>query len=219
MISGVLLWGALIEGARNQDVRLSCWATLGNNCNNAGLVFGYVDGNNFWVKIYSKTQQKCLLYQVSSGTWTQKRSTSVTITKDAAFSMTAEVRAGAADESAATVPAGQVGIWCSNSSDNSFDDFKVRDLAGPFVADGLYFCTTLDSALHRQGRASEVRVDNPNNNVLETYGTDGVEDCIVRRGFRGDKYVATFKFTWNNHSHPGWLGRPALDVLRHVKGG
>ena len=53
----------------------------------------------------------------------------------------------------------------------------------------------------------EVRVDNSNNNVLEAYGTDGVEDCIVRRGFRGDKYVATFKFTWNNDSHPGWLVR------------
>ena len=28
---------------------------------------------------------------------------------------------------------------------------------------------------------AEVRVDSSNNNVLEAYGTDGVEDCIVRR--------------------------------------
>jgi hypothetical protein len=48
------------------------------------------------------------------------------------------VRAGLADSYAATVPAGQVGVWCGDSSDNSFDNFKVRDIAGPFEVDGRY---------------------------------------------------------------------------------
>jgi hypothetical protein len=50
-------------------------------------------------------------------------------------------------------------------------------------------------------------VENSDNNVLEAYGTDGTEDCIVRRGFRGDKYVATFKFKWNGNTWPGSLVR------------
>jgi len=35
-----------------------CWT----NAENAGLVFGYIDRENFWARIYSKTQQKRLLY-------------------------------------------------------------------------------------------------------------------------------------------------------------
>jgi hypothetical protein len=42
--------------------------------------------------------------------------------------------------------------------------------------DGRWFCDK-----------GHVRVDDSDNNVLKAYGTDGVEDCIVRRGFRGDK--------------------------------
>jgi RHS repeat-associated protein len=96
----------------------------------------------------------------------------------------------------ATVPAGQVGLWCGDGTANSFDDFKVRDLAGPFEVDGKW-----------QASRGEARVDNSDNNVLEIYSTDGQEDVLVRRGFRGDKYVATFKFKWNATTSPGWLVR------------
>jgi hypothetical protein len=40
--------------------------------------------------------------------------------------------AGTADTYSGTVPDGQVGIWCSDPSGNSFDDFACRDIAGPF---------------------------------------------------------------------------------------
>jgi len=126
----------LIDAVRYQDVRLTCTATLNTNCDNAGLVFGYVDNQNYWVKIYSKAQQKTLIYEVNAGTWTQRSWTAYSITAGTPFTMSAQVRAGAADTYAGTVPAGQVGLWCSDSSDNSFDDFKVRDYAGPFEADG-----------------------------------------------------------------------------------
>ena len=72
----------------------------------------------------------------------------------------------------------------------------ARDVASRVQADGLYFCSR-----------GEVRTDNSNNNVIEAHATDGLEDVIVRRGFRGDLYVATFKFKWNNDSCPGWLVR------------
>jgi hypothetical protein len=118
-----------------------------------------------------------------------------------AFALAADVRAGAADSYAAAIPAGQVGVWCGDGTGNSFDDFKVRDIAGPFEVDGKW-----------QASRGEARVDNADNNVLEIYSTDGLEDVLVRRGFRGDKYVATFKFKWNATTSPGWLVRPALDA-------
>ena len=49
--------------------------------------------------------------------------------------MDAEVRAGTPDTYAGTVPSGQVGTWRSDSSDNDFDDFQVRDIAGPSALD------------------------------------------------------------------------------------
>ena len=107
-----------------------------------------------------------------------------------------ERRAGAMFDFAATVPAGQVGLWCSDSSDNTFDDFICRDVAGPYEVDGLYFSDR-----------GNVRVDNSDNNVLETFGSSTFDRCIVRRGSRMDEYVATFKFKWNNATSPGWLAR------------
>jgi hypothetical protein len=151
-------------------VYLSCSATLNANCHYAGLVFGYVDKDNFWVRLFDDPNDLVRVYQVSDGTWTQKNSDSFTITTGSAFDMTAEGRGG---PRAGTVPGGQVGILCDEGSDNSFDDFKVQDIAGPFEADGLYFCSR-----------GEVRTDNSDNNVIEAYATDGLEDVIVRRGFR-----------------------------------
>jgi len=51
-----------------------------------------------------------------------------------AFVMPAEVRVRAAASYAATVPAGQAGLWCGNVTGNGFDDFRVRDMAGPYAA-------------------------------------------------------------------------------------
>ena len=186
----------LVDDAYYQDVRLTCDATLGSGCDNAGLVFGYLDADNYWVKVYSNTDDTIYIYEINGGTWTQRSSTAYTITDDSQFTMAAEVRAGAADTYAGTVPSGQVGIWCSDSSDNDFDDFQVRDIAGPFEVDGRYFCSN-----------GAVRTDNSDNNVIEAYGTDGLEDCIVRRAFRGDKFVFHFAFKWNNDSAPGCLVR------------
>ena len=156
--------------------RLREVSIVGIGCDNAGLVFAYRDRLNYWVKVCSNAQDKVLIYQVSDGTWTQKSSSNYTISNGTPFTMTVEVRAGAADSYAASLAAGQVGLWCSDSSDNTFDDFQVRDVAGPFEVDGKWFCN-----------AGEVRVDNSNSNLLEAYGTGGLEDEIVRRGFRGDK--------------------------------
>ncbi|MCG3125607.1 MAG: hypothetical protein CHACPFDD_00432 [Phycisphaerae bacterium] len=139
------------------------------------------------------------LYQVSSGTWTQKSSGSFTITNGVAFGIEAEARSGAAHGCAATVPAGQVGLWCSHASANAFDNFKVRDLVGPYEADGRWFS---DKA--------EVQIDDSNNNLLRSSSatsTEYYDTCIVRRGFRAGKYVATFRFKWAPGPSPGFLVR------------
>jgi hypothetical protein len=80
------------------------------------------------------------------------------------------------------MPAGQVGLWCGDNSDNDFDDFKVRDIAGPYVIDAKWFCD--------EGGA---KVDDSNSNVLEVPVVTGREVCAVRRGCRADEYVATAK--------------------------
>ena len=69
-------------------------------------------------------------------------------------------------------------------------------MAGPFEVDGRWFCDK-----------GNVRVDDSDNNVLEAYGTDGVEDCLTRRGLRADKYVATYKFKWTTNNSPGFVVR------------
>lgn len=94
----------LIDDVSYQDMWLSCEVTLGANCDNAGLVFGYVDRLNFWVKVYSKAQQAIKVYQVVNGAWTEHSPTETSIS--GTFTMTAEVRAGSADGYAATIPAG-----------------------------------------------------------------------------------------------------------------
>ncbi|MCG3126249.1 MAG: hypothetical protein CHACPFDD_01079 [Phycisphaerae bacterium] len=97
------------------------------------------------------------------------------------------------------MPAGQVGLWCSHASANAFDNFKVRDLVGPYEADGRWFS---DKA--------EVQIDDSNNNLLRSSSatsTEYYDTCIVRRGFRAGKYVATFRFKWAPGPSPGFLVR------------
>jgi hypothetical protein len=75
------------------------------------------------------------------------------------------------------------------------------------------------------------------NNLIEAYATDGQEDVLVRRGFRGDKFVALFKRQPLTRCRPrpgraaacqgfirrqqqrGLLGRFALDARQRVQGG
>ncbi|MFO0838008.1 MAG: hypothetical protein U1D55_05730 [Phycisphaerae bacterium] len=95
----------LIDKAALQTVWLDCTATLSAGCDNAGLVFAYVDRLNFWVRIYSKAQQKILDYQVVNGAWTQKNSSITTITAGVAFAMATQVRAGQGSWVSGTCPA------------------------------------------------------------------------------------------------------------------
>lgn len=78
------------------DAYLSCSTTLNANCDYAGLVFGYVDKDNFWVRLFDDPNDQVRVYQVSDGTCTQKNSASFTISNGTPFTMTADVRAGAA---------------------------------------------------------------------------------------------------------------------------
>ncbi|MFN0138239.1 MAG: hypothetical protein ACKVS9_19215, partial [Phycisphaerae bacterium] len=118
---------------------LSAPRPLGCRADNAGLVFGYRDRLNFWVRVYSLATQTARVYEVSAGAWTQRDSTSFTITSGVAFTMDSDVRAGGTDGYAATIPAGQVGLWVSDASNNSFDNIKAHDLAGAFEMEARWF--------------------------------------------------------------------------------
>ena len=60
---------------------------------------------------------------------------------------------------------------CSGRTSNSLDDFKVRDLAGPFEVDGKYFSST-----------GEVQTDaGANPDTLAAGITDAREACIIPR--------------------------------------
>ena len=65
----------------------------------------------------------------------------------------------------------------------------------PFPVDGRWFCD--------KGNA---RVDNGNDNVLELHD-EGGKRCVIRRGFQGSYYQATFKFKWDTSTGPGWVVR------------
>jgi hypothetical protein len=186
----------LIDGASYQDVAVDVTCTLSAGADNAGVVVGYVDSQNFWALIKSKAQQKMLYYQVAGGTWTLHASSNTTVTAGTPFSLDGFIGAGHAGALAGTVPAGQVGLWCSHGTDNSFDNFLVRDVAGPFEVDGRWFCNL-----------AAAQVDASDSNVLEARSTSYMPYHLVRRGFRGDKYVATFKFKWNGTSTPGFWVR------------
>jgi hypothetical protein len=129
-----------------------------------------------WALIYSKAHQMKLLYEVCDGTWTQRSSADGSISNGTPFTMAIDyLGSGGVWGYTATIPAGQVGLWCSDSSDNDFDDFAAFDHAGPYEIDGRWFCNT-----------GNVRVDDSNNNVLETYGSYDGWRTIIRRGFRAD---------------------------------
>ncbi|MCH7871324.1 MAG: hypothetical protein IID33_06450 [Planctomycetes bacterium] len=167
----------LIDDEARQDIRITCDVTLDDDCENAGLVYGYVDNQNYWVTVWSKTGQSKNTYQITAGTWTQRGlGGGVTITSGTPFSMDVEMRAGLAGGYVAAVPAGQSGLWCSDASDNTFDNFVVRDIAGPFDAGAAWFSTLGD-----------VQIDESDDNVL-TSNPEDLNQCIVRRGSRAGWY-------------------------------
>ena len=98
--------------------------------------------------------------------------------------------------STTTAGQGQVGVWAGTNTDNEFDDFQVIDIAGPYTVDAKYFS--------QQGG---VVVDESDDNVLTMPGSGIVENCVVRRGVRVDKYVATYRFKWTTNSAPGFVVR------------
>ena len=63
-----------------------------------------------------------------------------------------------------------------NDPYNTFDDFVVRDIAGPFDASAEWFSTFGD-----------VQIDESDDNVL-TSNPGIVDQCIVRRGSRAEWY-------------------------------
>ena len=183
----------LVDGPYYQDAYLTCTATLDADCDNAGIVFGYIDEENFWVKIYKRSAiQKIRVYQVSGGTWNLRSSTGASITSGTPFTMETHTYGYSTD----LAVAGQVGLWCSDNTDNEFDDFQVRDIAGPFEVDGRWFASD-----------GGVTVDDSDNNVLKFPSDNPYEMLAIRRGFRGDEFVATYKFKWNATSWPGVVVR------------
>jgi len=128
----------LLVDAAYQDVLLTGQATLNAGCNSVGLVFGYVDPLNFWAKVYFRDEMRWRIYEVTNGVWQLRQFQPFVITNGVPFTMTAEVRSGLADTYGGTVPAGQVGLWSSRGTANSFDDFKVRSLAANAVVDGRF---------------------------------------------------------------------------------
>ncbi len=98
--------------------------------------------------------------QLNEWVVSQWQTISERITSGTAITTYAVVRAGRAAGYTGTIPAGQVGLWCSDSSDNSFDDFSVRDYAGPFEIDGRWFCSL-----------GNMRVNDSSSGVLDAYGT------------------------------------------------
>jgi len=66
---------------------------------------------------------------------------------------------GLGQDYSGTIPAGQVGFWCPHGTANSFDNFYIHDLAGPFEIDGRWF-----------GNSGDIQVDSGNNNVLAFVG-------------------------------------------------
>ena len=62
--------------------------------------------------------------------------------------MTANLFSGLGQDYSGTIPAGQVGFWGSHAAANSFDNFYIRDLPGPFEIDGRWF-----------GNSGDIQVD------------------------------------------------------------
>jgi hypothetical protein len=102
---------------------------------NGGLVFGYVDKDNYWLLLANKDADDYELWQVSSGTFTERRNGGRV--GAGTHSLSVEVRSGSIEQlpgnmSAynATVPAGKVGLWAgSGTASAKFDDFKLLDMA------------------------------------------------------------------------------------------
>ncbi len=186
----------LVRLAEYQDIKISAEATLTTGCDNVGLVFGYEDEDNFFAKIYSLTQQKWLLYEKSAGTWNLRDSASKTITSGTSFIMRATVHAGSADGYSATVPAGRVGLWSSDSSNNEVDWFRIHDTSGNYVA-----------AAGWHSQQGDAEIDSGQFKINQSGDDSAANQAAIYMPFRGEKYTAEFDFVWqadtNNKVSPG----------------
>jgi hypothetical protein len=162
-------------------VFLTASGTISTSGPDIGLVFSYRDRLNFWCRKYSLSGQTVQLYEVSAGTWTQRATGAHAITAGVAFTMQSQVRAGVAAGFAATLPAGQVGLISFGNSNNSFDNFKVLDLAGPYEVDGRWFAEVGDVQVDSGSYADVLSINAAVNQPVP----------VVRRGFRAERVART----------------------------
>lgn len=186
-------------GPAYNDVRITCSGTISTTNNALGLVFGYRDALNFWVELYtlkSPTNTSTIeIWEVAAGVWTQRSTQTTTITGSTPFTMWARVRNGGVEGYSGAIPAGKIGLWSSNASGNSFDNFYAGDIGGNHVAVAGW-----------KSDKGAVQIDLANNNALEVqYESDPNDNCVPYTGFRGTDFISTFSFKWNGSSHPGGL--------------
>jgi hypothetical protein len=91
------------------------------------------------------------------------------------------IPAGAANNYTATVPAGRVGVWAGPATASAkFDNFKLLDMSALVDVDGRWWDDVGDTSLS----GGKLRIDN---------SSEAVERHVVRRGFRGGKYVFEYE--------------------------
>jgi YD repeat-containing protein len=181
----------LLLPGQYQDIKITTTASLPEGAVNGGIVFGYLDYQNYWVLMASRSSSQSRLYHVSGGTWTLRGS--MGWMPASTVTLTAEVRSGSVTgmvvavifDYDGTVPAGRVGVWAgSDSATVKFDDYVVRSLAASCVVDGRF---TDD--------VGNVRV---NNGKLEFYNSDGTTRRCILRHVRMSTGVVQAKLTWTN---------------------
>ncbi len=158
----------LVDEGWFQDVRLSADIAVGST-ENAGLVFGYQDHQNFWVILARPAATTFYVYEVSAGTWTLRTLGGSVSGSGGTYSIALDIRAGAINGIVAAgtlllpaafgTAAGQVGVWAgAGSAAVKADNFVCRDMGGQFTVDGRFTST-----------GANVRV---NSGALEFYNSD-----------------------------------------------
>ena len=111
----------LADVGSHQDFEISASVTLSGTATNGGLVFAAPGNKNFWLYMADRSGGNYKLYEVtySGGTYTftQRGSGGTVSGAGGTFTLSCEVRSGAIEQMgnitdyAATIPAGQVGVW------------------------------------------------------------------------------------------------------------
>jgi hypothetical protein len=148
------------------------------------------------------------VYEVSAGAWTLRKSTNFTITSGTEFIMRATVTAGKAGGYNGTTVAGQVGLWCSDGSNNSVDFFRVHDAGGFYTAAAGWMGKMGDAGIASGTFTSSTTDDNLAN-----------EQAFLYLPFRGEKYRAEFDFVYKEDPNdPAFAGCAihAQDFTNHM---